>query len=41
VFRPEEFLQQYHAQRAALDQKIDQTLAGIQQILGIETEKSL
>lgn len=36
VLRPDELLQQYHAQRAALDAKIDQTLAEIQQLLGIE-----
>ena len=35
VLRPEELLQQYHAQRTALDAKIDQTLAEIQQVLGI------
>ena len=39
MLRPEELLQQYHAQRTALDQKIDQTLAEIQQILGIEINK--
>ena len=36
VLRPAELLQQYHAQRSALDAKIDQTLADIQQMLGIE-----
>lgn len=36
VLRPEELLRQYHAQRTALDAKIDQTLAEIQQMLGIE-----
>lgn len=36
VLRPDELLQQYHTQRAALDAKIDQTLAEIQQMLGIE-----
>ena len=36
VLRPAELLQQYHAQRTALDAKIDQTLADIQQMLGIE-----
>ena len=36
VLRPDELLQQYHAQRTALDKKIDQTLAEIQQMLGIE-----
>ena len=35
VLRPEKLLQQYHAQRTALDQKIDQTLAEIQKILGV------
>ncbi len=35
VLRPEELLQQYHAQRAALDAKIDQTLSEIQKMLGI------
>ena len=41
VLRPEELLQQYHAQRTALDQKIDQTLAEIQRILGIETIETI
>ncbi len=36
VLPPEELLRQYHAQRAALDARIDQTLSGIQQMLGIE-----
>ena len=36
VLRPEELLRQYHAQRTALDAKIDETLADIQQMLGIE-----
>ena len=39
VLRPAELLQQYHAQRSALDAKIDQTLADIQQMLGIEINK--
>ena len=41
VLRPEELLQQYHAQRTALDAKIDQTLAEIQRILGIESIESI
>ena len=41
VLRPEELLQQYHAQRTALDAKIDQTLAEIQRILGIETIETI
>ena len=36
VLRPEELLKQYHAQRAALDEKIDKTLTEIQQLLGLE-----
>ena len=36
VLPPEELLRQYHAERAALDARIDQTLSGIQQMLGIE-----
>lgn len=39
VLRPEELLKQYHEKRTALDTKIDQTLAEIQQILGIEINK--
>ena len=35
MLRPEELLKQYHEKRTALDAKIDQTLAEIQQILGI------
>ena len=38
VLRPEELLRQYHEQRTALDQKIDKTLAEIQQMLGIKLE---
>ena len=41
VLRPEELLQQYHAQRTALEQNIDQTLAEIQRILGIESIASI
>ena len=41
VLRPEELLKQYHAQRTALDAKIDQTLAEIQRILGIESIASI
>ena len=36
VLRPEELLKQYHAQRTALDEKIDKTLTEIQQLLGLE-----
>ena len=36
VLRPEELLKQYHAQRTALDEKIDRTLTEIQQLLGLE-----
>ena len=36
VLRPAELLQQYHAQRAALDAKIDAQLMEIEKILGIE-----
>ncbi len=36
VLPPDELLRQYHAERAALDARIDQTLSGIQQMLGIE-----
>lgn len=36
VLRPEELLRKYHAERAALDEKIDRTLDEIQQMLGIE-----
>ena len=32
-----ELLKRYHAQRTALDAKIDQTLAEIQQLLGIDS----
>ena len=39
MLRPEELQQQYHAQRTALDQKINQRLTEIQQILGIEIIK--
>jgi type I restriction enzyme M protein len=35
VLRPDELLKQYHAQRTALDAKIDQTLSEIQKILGV------
>ena len=35
VLRPEELLKKYHEERSALDAKIDQTLAEIQEILGI------
>ena len=41
VLRPEELLKQYHAQRTALDAKIDKTLAEIQRILGIESIASI
>lgn len=36
MLRPKELLQQYHAERAALNAKIDHTLSEIQQILGIK-----
>ena len=35
VLRPDELLKQYHAQRTALDAKIDQTLSEIQKTLGV------
>ena len=36
VLRPEELLKQYHAQRTALDEKIDAQLQEIEKLLGIE-----
>ena len=36
VLRPDELLKQYHAQRAALDEKIDAQLQEIERLLGIE-----
>ena len=36
VLPPDELLRQYHAERSALDARIDQTLSEIQQMLGIE-----
>lgn len=36
VLAPKDLLQQYHEKRAALDAKIDNTLAEIQKLLGIE-----
>lgn len=39
VLRPEELLQKYHAERAALDEKIDRTLAEIENMLGLLKEE--
>ncbi len=40
VLRPDELLRQYHAQRTALDAKIDRTLTEIQQMLGIKLDEA-
>ena len=40
VLPPDELLKQYHAQRTALDAKIDHTLNEIQKMLGIEIESN-
>ena len=40
VLRPAELLQQYHAERNALDTKIDKQLKEIEELLGIKLEEA-